>query len=111
MASAFLAALPLLVAGRYHPASYGFLFGKSSGRAGRSPAKKILAVYPPSHGTSMHNPRLKSDPAPRALVVLHSLLLDLLCLLLHPLLQQMLLASFLGLPSVGCCGPRRTPAT
>ena len=31
MASAFLAALPLLVAGRYHPASYGFLFGKSSG--------------------------------------------------------------------------------
>ena len=48
----------------------------------------------------MHNPRLKSDPAPRALVVLHSLLLDLLCLLLHPLLQQMLLASFLGLPSV-----------
>ena len=29
--------------------------------AGRSPAKKILAVYPPSHGTSMHNPRLKSD--------------------------------------------------
>ena len=50
--------------------------------AGRSPAKKILAVYPPSHGTSMHNPQLKSDPAPRALVVLHSLLLDLLCLLL-----------------------------
>ena len=49
--------------------------------AGRSPVKKILAVYPPSHGTSMHNPRLKSDPAPRALVVLHSLLLDLLCLL------------------------------
>ena len=42
----------------------------------------------------MHNPQLKSDPAPRALVVLHSLLLDLLCLLLHPLLQQMLL----GLP-------------
>ena len=23
--------------------------------AGRSPVKKILAVYPPSHGTSMHN--------------------------------------------------------